>query len=620
MANNIKLAKQNFVVVGGYFYTFDEAQDALLQKTDDGNTAFSYPLDTLLTGQVYSLEHDGVDFWTLQDGNTNEVVIKRWRIDNYVCKLQETFTFSPDASHNYVVDTFTLAHYHTYFTTTASGGSSSIYIDKYSDSPDIIEGATLYLGPNSNGESEEVVVSGTIFGGVNITPNTTYTYSDGDPIHFHTHLWLFNNYNGTDSSTGALYKFDSHTGAYLTKYAGGQYKNITASTFYTIPSFVEYGPVDSLTYIKGTNALFVDVSENYANIQDASDLNDSFTGHLVPPNPSRWDLREGSPQLKTNSLFLTADTGAQSITSAYVLRGNFEATIDGTLGTHPTYSGTEHFIHSFGLLFPNESDRYCYIARANNTETDEYPGQENFHTLYNKTTTNVLDITTSGIDAITSYSFKISRAASDISFYYKTTVTGTWDFLGSVEMFSSDCKLLLSLDNSIGSTTDTTFDNLEFLSGNAVYFSTATSLPFYGSMVMENIQSDLVTVIPVYDLSIDSDNMYRLQNIEDGGGSMSGYNYQLSPLDSFVTSISLSASPAIIAANGLSTSTISAVVKDQFLQPIVGRRVTFSENGSGSITGGTQINTDSEGQAATVYTAGTTAQEVTLTAVVEQTN
>jgi hypothetical protein len=114
--------------------------------------------------------------------------------------------------------------------------------------------------------------------------------------------------------------------------------------------------------------------------------------------------------------------------------------------------------------------------------------------------------------------------------------------------------------------------------------------------------------------------VYRLQTVEDDGGNMSGYNYQLSPLSPFVTSISLSADPAIIAANGLSTSDIIAFVKDQFLQPIAGRRVTFSENGDGSITGGTQINTDSAGRAQTEYRAGTTAAEVTITAVVEQTN
>ena len=81
----------------------------------------------------------------------------------------------------------------------------------------------------------------------------------------------------------------------------------------------------------------------------------------------------------------------------------------------------------------------------------------------------------------------------------------------------------------------------------------------------------------------------------------------------------MAAYPAIIAANGISTTDIIAIVKDQFLQPVVGRLVYFSENGDGSIIGGTPINTDSEGLSQTIYRSGTTAQEVKVTAVVEQT-
>ncbi len=62
------------------------------------------------------------------------------------------------------------------------------------------------------------------------------------------------------------------------------------------------------------------------------------------------------------------------------------------------------------------------------------------------------------------------------------------------------------------------------------------------------------------------------------------------------------------------------MVRDQFLEPIIGRNVTFSENGDGSLTGGTLKPTDTDGTAQTEYRAGTTAQEVRITAVVEQTN
>ncbi|GAG48937.1 unnamed protein product, partial [marine sediment metagenome] len=148
------------------------------------------------------------------------------------------------------------------------------------------------------------------------------------------------------------------------------------------------------------------------------------------------------------------------------------------------------------------------------------------------------------------------------------------------------------------------------------------TLPYYGSAVMDNIKSDEATVREIYDLAMDDQNVYRLQK----GATYYGddnewtyYSYQLSSLDSFVTSISLAAYPAIIAANEISTSEIAAIVKDQFLQPITSRFVTFTEDDSkGSITD-SPVNTDSNGKAQTTYVSGNEAREVKITAVVEQT-
>lgn len=424
-SENIKLIKSqqdNFTVDQGYFYTFDHDQDSLLQKTDDGNTAFSYPFDTLMsnatTDVVKSAEFDGVHFWSLQN-KSDRISIKRWKIDNYICKLQQTFEYlDSDPSHNYDSQAFSIAHYHTQLSSVAASGVGTIYLNDYWDDATLMgftttsgEGLTLHLGPNDNGEEEDVEVISTVSGGVTIASGTLqYSYAQNDKVNFYTYLWVFNNYDGTDGNAGALYKFDAHTGEYITRYAGGAYKDITAATFYNVNSFDAYGSVDTLIYVKGTNALFIDV-------------------------------------------------GAAGAT-----------------------------------------------------------------------------------------------------------------------------------------------------------------LPYYGSMVMDNIKSDESTVIAIYDICMDSQNIYRLQDIPDGTGTTwSHYSYLLSSLDAFVTSISLAAYPAIIAANTIATTDIVAIVKDQFLQPIIGRIVYFTEDdGVGSVLP-TNDNTDGEGKAETVYTSGNTAREVKITAVVEQT-
>jgi len=416
---NIKLRKRNFTVDQGYFYVMEEDRDNLLQKTDDGNTAFSYPLDTLLSTAVLSLEFDGVNFWTLEQTGTGILGIKRWKIDNYIAKLKQTVVLSGTGSHTYNAEAFSVEHYHDTLASGITTSGTDLYLSTYGIDSRLMEFTTtsggtlqLHLGPNSNDEEEDVYVSTMISGGgVSLVSGTRYSYAQYDPVNFYTYLWIFNNYNGTSNATGALYKIDPYTGDYIKKYAGGAYSNIKSATFYKVDSFTEYGPVDTLAYIKSTNTLFTDVSQE----------------------------------------------------------------VDG-------------------------------------------------------------------------------------------------------------------------------------------------ALRYYGSMSMSNIQSDEYTTIDVFDMAMDDQNVYRLQLIGDGASSAwSVYSYQLSSLDSFVTSISLAAYPAIIAANGVSTTDVVAIVKDQFLQPIVGRLVTFTDDDTVGYVVNTPVNTDGSGVSQTSYRSGTTAREVKITATVSQT-
>jgi len=419
MYENLKLTKRNFTVDSGYFYMFDEDQDNLLQKTDDGNTSFSYPFDTLMTKEVLSIEYTDPYFWSLEEGSgADDMTIKKWKIDNYICKLQKTFNLVENASHKYESEAFSIEHYHTTLNGSTVSGSSTIYLNEYSDHSSMNftstsgAGVVLHIGPNSNGEEESVEVYTTISGGVTISGTTQYTYDSGDEVNYYTHIWMFNNYDGLNS-TGALYKFDAYTGDYLTRYGSGTYKDVSAATFYNVDSFAAYGNVDTLAYVKGTNTLFIN----------------------------------------------TVEAGG--------------------------------------------------------------------------------------------------------------------------------------------------------------------TLSYYGSMVMDNVEDDEATVIKVYDIVMDDQNVYRLQNKATYYGTTYGpwanYSYQLSSLDSFVTSISLAAYPAVIAANQVSTSDIVAIVLDQFLQPIVGRLVTVTDDNTLGVITGSPDNTDADGKAQVVYKSGTDATEVKITAVVEQT-
>lgn len=414
---NIYLRKANVAMVEGYFWMMDEDTDTLIVKTDDGTLAYSYPLDNTIDTPIVSMEYDGRNIWTMRSTGTNQMTVERWYINNYICTLRDSFDFVPGPSHTYDSDAFTVEHYHTEFSDAEAAGQSVLSV---LNTDNMDSGYTVVLGPNSSGQIEEKTVSSASAGSLQINGSTTYAYAAGDPISFYSRLWMFNNYDGTDSSTGALYCFDAYTGSLITKYAAGSYKDILACTFFDVPRYVFDKSVgqattepryNSICYIKGTNMIFLDPS----------------------------------------------------------------------------------------------------------------------------------NITTS-----------------------------------------------------------------------------------FGSMTMDNLEDDQATNIDIYDVTIEGTNVYRLQLKATYYGDTSDfqdstYNYQLSTLNSFITSISLRADPAILPANGVNTSDITAIVKDQFNLPVAQRQVYFTDDdpNGGIVT--SIVNTDANGVAETVYVAGTSAREVRITATAQQT-
>lgn len=408
MSTNIQLGDmRNMTTYRGYFYVFDQTYDMLFQKTDDGTIAFSYPIDTTIDYAVLQLEYDGVNFWTLENPDTSDITIRRWLIDNYICKLQDTYELTEDVTHRYDSESMTVEHYHTTVTGTYPAGETVIGIET-GYGLQLTGNMYVTFGPNKDGLSETIQIQSTSDGELTLKNATTIEigYHPGGALyepgtwtgaHFYTYIWFFNDYDGLDDTSGALYQLNAYGGAFVRKFRGGAYDSVTASTFYKVDSFLDGAGnpinVDCLVYAKASNLLFIDVSD-----------------------PS-------------------------------------------------------------------------------------------------------------------------------------------------------------------------------------------TSLPYYGSMVMDNNNA------VINDLAMFDQNVYRLQ----------GANYELSTLDPFVSSIALVASPAIITANTLSTTTIDAYVKDQFFQPVQGRAVQFGDDDSIGAVVPSSDNTDALGKASTVYTSGDTARTVQITATVNQT-
>lgn len=246
---NIKFPRAHMAIRDGYFYYFDERNNTLNRKICNGETAFSWPLeDTLGTNQVKAIEYDGNFFWTLQQGATSiDSIVKKWVVDNYICKLVETIDLFHTTEDYFSCDTFSLEYYNTTLTTTVSGRTSQVILADYYDK--IESGTILTLGPNEEGLYEDVTVTGTL-GSENIFGLDFYTFNEypaGSQVYFTKSLWLVNDYNHLVNE-GSLYEISIHSAdtetvysTYTNYWAGsrsdqqGNWEYTIASNVYLLP-------------------------------------------------------------------------------------------------------------------------------------------------------------------------------------------------------------------------------------------------------------------------------------------------------------------------------------------------------------------------------------------------
>ncbi len=200
-SENLNFRKEHMTFVDGYFYMFDDDTDMLLQKTDDGVTSFSFPFDTLMTNTITSVEHDGINFWSMEDGDvSNTRVIRRWRIHNYACKLQNSITLSNPA-HTFNADCFTVEHYHCTISGGYSAGQTIVTVGKDTNvlPGDLQSGMAATMGPNSSGEFETINIQHVSGNVVTFADPLENSYSDEDSFLFYNYLLIFNNADGTDT-------------------------------------------------------------------------------------------------------------------------------------------------------------------------------------------------------------------------------------------------------------------------------------------------------------------------------------------------------------------------------------------------------------------------------------
>jgi hypothetical protein len=169
---------------------------------------------------------------------------------------------------------------------------------------------------------------------------------------------------------------------------------------------------------------------------------------------------------------------------------------------------------------------------------------------------------------------------------------------------------------------------------NFIFMETEDTNPNFITAVKsatQNNQEVDTTVIPVYEVTIENETIFRLQTkgtFREGATvttiDWSGeYNYQLATLARRPQSIALTATPAIISAGTSSSSEIKAELHDQFDDPMGDVTVYFTDDDTGGAVPGF-VNPTSDktgisgaldyGIAYTTYSGGSVARTVKITA------
>ena len=163
-----------------------------------------------------------------------------------------------------------------------------------------------------------------------------------------------------------------------------------------------------------------------------------------------------------------------------------------------------------------------------------------------------------------------------------------------------------------------------YVKNNNIKFISPASKAIYCYMTIDNIRSNNITNIDVYDIAVYGGSIYRLQARSmyfESDYVWSTYNYVMSPLRPFVDSITVGAYPLILPCNGVNTSEITAIVHDQYAQQIPFKLVYFTDTDTETYGGFITVNpafTWIDGVAKTTYTAGINPLTVNIEATATQ--
>ena len=321
-------------------------------------------------------------------------------------------------------------------------------------------------------------------------------------------------------------------------------------------------------------------------------INVSDTSMMSPGDVLTFVRRRTPTQYRTSSVYVET-----AIVESVLSSTSVELT---TAMSNDPWSDGKGFRGESAASGPTDPDPpdLIYITKYIWVLNDYAPGDSTKGALYKISAANGSNIV--------QYSGTQYKSIKGAGFYTKYNVDGSYPYIYNTTIYNNEQYLL-------------------FVNGSSLLFYDVESLAVSKSIAIDNVKADAISTWDVYDLAVVGNepniSLYRLQGGTTYGDPRSdetwssAYSYEKTLLAPVVHSIAITASPTILPADGVSTSAITAVVKDQYNNVVSGKTVNWADDAGGRLSPVTSV-TDTYGRATTTYTAVSTETDVKITAAV----
>lgn len=592
MYENINIKSDNCCIIDGIYYYIDIDLNALVSKSAGGNILYTYPIFLQLTTAPLKFDFDGVYFFSLHLESSRNL-IRKWRIINYTLNFIQEYDYSSIgllASEN--------TAFRKHFNMPAEYGgwvpgyhtASDAYFTTYRD--ELVVGSF-----GTSGYWRGPTLTKDVSAMVDFKFETKFYYEDHNTVHsYKTRVYFYFRNVDTDIfriifDGNSYWLWDDGT------YVRNNVYNLLINYGY---NHVEFKRYDSrIELIVNDEILYNSTTSNNKEINRF---------HLLEYDYSSYPI----DVFKINRLYLTGYTNEHIIDTNTLVIDSYEATLASGISSGVDYvklSGETDYIEAGTVLFLGDTNSQTYeeVTVTGTLGTNTYG--INFFTYFDHEEDERVSFS-KNFFMFNNY----RRKEPGGSIYKLNYVTGllenTYDSDNYIDI---DAACFFHSRNTYlcGYISNTNFISLDIHNG----------MSLFEVMNVENVESDQVTIIPITDIEVVEESLYRIQNSAAYYGvdyNWTNYNFQLTPINSFIDSTTIEAVPLIMPADGISTIAVTTLAKDQYAEEITFIRVKFYDDDDVGYMTIRDTYTGLTGKAQSYYKSGIDPREVLLSTEIIQ--